>query len=381
MTRSMAVDPADRAELERLAPLTDPTRVRRAREGARLTQGEMSIRILERTGHRISAPGLSQLERGQNRPSAETLAAIAFALDYPVEFFVRRGQTPADAYGYFRSLRSTAARDRKAALAQAHLVHDFVLEVERHLRLPEVDAPRLPLDSTATHEDAAVAARETRRRWNIPVGPIPNVVRELERHGIVVVRLSTGTRKVDAFSVTFRDRPIVVLGDDKGKRGRSRFDASHELGHVVGHADVTGWESAAEQQANAFAAEFLLPRADIEPEFRSEKITWGRLVDLKLRWGVSIQALLYRAKSLEILSEHQYVNWIKAISARAWRVDEPGDNELGPPERSSLLEGAVAHLDAEGTTLTELARTAGLPSEELRNIVRESVDARPRLKF
>src|SRR4051812_24418229 len=115
---SMSVmDPADRAKLEQLAPLTDPARVRRAREGVRLTQGQLAARIHDRTGYRVSAPALSQIERGQTRPSPETLGALAAALDYPVEFFVRRGGAEADTDGYFRSLRSTSVRDRKAALA------------------------------------------------------------------------------------------------------------------------------------------------------------------------------------------------------------------------------------------------------------------------
>lgn len=377
----MSMNGADRSELERLAPLTDPARVRRAREGLRLTQGELASLVRERTGHRISAPAVSQIERGQTRPSADTLGALSMALEYPVEFFVRRGAGDDAVEGYFRSLRSTSARDRKAAMAQVHLVHDFVLEVERHLRLPDVDVPRLPLGSSSTDADAADTARAVRKHWSVPEGPIVDVVKELERHGIVVVRLTTGTRKVDAFSVPFGDRPVVVLGDDKGKRGRSRFDASHELGHVVAHHDVTGWERRAEQQANVFAAEFLLPASEIEPELRAVKLTWGRLLELKLRWGVSIQALLFRAKSLGVLSEPQYVNWIKGVSARGWRVDEPGDTELGAPERSSLLERAIAHLEAEGTALQDLARVAGLPTKELRNILQASVDSRPRLEI
>lgn len=377
----MSMNHEDRSALERLAPLTDPARVRRAREGLRLTQGELASLIRQRAGHRVSAPALSQIERGQTRPSADTLGALATALDYPVEFFVRRGSDDEVVDGFFRSLRSTPVRDRKAAMAQVHLVHDFVLEVERRLRLPDVDVPCIPLDASSTDLDAAEAARAVRERWGIPDGPIVDVVRELERHGIVVVRLSTGTRKVDAFSVAFRDRPLVILGDDKGKRGRSRFDASHELAHVVGHRDVKGWERRAEEQANAFAAEFLLPEADITPELRAAKLTWGRLLELKLRWGVSLQALLYRAKSLGVLSQPQYVNWIKGLSARGWRIDEPGDAELGPPERSSLLELAVAHLEEAGTALPELVAAAGLPTKEVQSILQASVDARPRLEI
>lgn len=147
------------------------------------------------------------------------------------------------------------------------------------------------------------------------------------------------------------------------------------------YATRTGWEPRAEQQAHAFAAEFLMPADQVESELRAEKLTWRRLLNLKLRWGVSMQALLFRAKALRVLGDQQYVNWLKGISARGWRVDEPGDAEPGAPERSTMLERAVAHLEAEGVTLPDLARRAGLPSEELRVIVQASVDSRPHLQF
>lgn len=373
------MEPADRERLEQLAPLTDPARVRRAREGFRLTQAELAKRILDQTGYSVSPAALSQIERGQTRPSAATLGALAAALEFPVEFFARRGGD-VEAFGYFRSLRSTSARDRKAALARVHLVHDFTLEVEQHLRLPDVDVPRQPVDDGSPDSAPVEAAQRIRQAWDLADGPIRHVVRELERHGIVVVRLTTGTHKVDAFSVGYDFRPVVVLGDDKGKRGRSRFDASHELGHLVMHQDVRGWEARAEQQAHAFAAEFLMPREILEPELRAEKLTWGRLLELKLRWGVSMQALLYRAKLLGVIGELQYVNWLKGLSARGWRVDEPGDDQMGPPERSTLLERAVLHLEEKGLPLSELARSAGLPPEMLRMIVLASVDTRPRLE-
>ncbi|MGH9038839.1 MAG: hypothetical protein ACRDZ3_01260 [Acidimicrobiia bacterium] len=51
-------------------------------------------------------------------------------------------------------------------------------------------------------------------------------MRELERHGMPVARLAMGHRQVDAFSVRFVRRPIVLLVDDKSNYVRSRFDAS-----------------------------------------------------------------------------------------------------------------------------------------------------------
>ncbi len=370
-------DTRDAAALARLAALTDPRRVRRARESQRLTQAQLADRLVQ-AGHRISAPALSQIERGVSKPSAETLAALSLVLEHPVGFFVARGsptrQADVDPAGYFRSLRATSARDRRSALAQAFLVHDLVVAVEQRVRLPKLDVIRVD------RSDPTSAAVQVRRAWGIGNGPIPHVVRELERHGIVVARLDAAGATVDAFSVNFADHPVVVLGNDKGKRGRSRFDASHELGHLVMHDDPSDRKSETENEAHAFAAEFLMPEEEIRAELAAERLTWSRLLDLKIRWGTSIAAVVRRARDVAVITPAQYTNFMKAISARGWRRDEPGDRELGPPEASAMLDLIEDHFRQQGMTLEQIASDAGLPLAPLRQIVEASRDPRPRLQ-
>jgi len=91
------------------------------------------------------------------------------------------------------------------------------------------------LETTA--DEMEKAAAEVRKVWHVPAGPIQNVVSLLEAHGVVVIRLPLDSPDVDAFSLPFADYPVIVLGSDKNDRARSRFDASHELGHFVVHGD------------------------------------------------------------------------------------------------------------------------------------------------
>ena len=368
--------------LEAIAALVDPVRVRRARDATGLTQGEMAARVAEVAGHEISSAALSQIERGLTRPSAETLRGIASATGYPPAFFLRRGddtiEGDASAPTFFRSLRSASSRDRRGALAQAFLVHDLVVAIEAKVRLPELDLPMSVIDGEV---DPAISADRVRRRWGLNDDPLENVVRILEQHGIVVARLTTGLSKVDGFSVAFKDRPVVVLGNDKGKRDRSRFDASHELGHLVMHRSGIGDLREAESQAHAFAAAFLMPERTIKPELREARLSWNRLLELKLRWGVSIAALIRRARDLQVISSDQYTNYMKALSARGWRIDEPGDAEQGSPEASRMLEAALDILERQGLSLRELSDTAGLPVKQVEELVVASIDPRPRLKL
>lgn len=110
-------------------------------------------------------------------------------------------------------------------------------KLDQRVVFPTLDLP-IDLDVTATTdleniEEVAAAVRE---RWRVEPGPVPSVIRLLELHGVVVTRYLTGSERLDAFSIPFpAERPIVVLGDDKGHFDRSRFDAAHELGHLVMH--------------------------------------------------------------------------------------------------------------------------------------------------
>jgi Zn-dependent peptidase ImmA (M78 family) len=313
------------------------------------------------------------------------MAALAEALGFPVAYFAsRQSATTRDDVepaGYFRSLRSTSTRDRRQALGHAHLVHDLVAAIEDHIRLPRCDLPvRLTTAATAQNEIEAIVG-EVRQHFGLPP-PVLSTTSSapLERHGVVVVRLLMELKKVDAFSVTFDDRPVVVLTADKFNRYRSRFDAAHELGHLVMHRDVSGWDRQAENQAHWFAAAFLMPEADIISELPATA-DWRRLIDLKATWKVSMAALLKRAQTLEVMANHTYTNAMKAMSARGWRRREPGDNALGPPEAPVLLETALAHVQQSGISFPHLANKAALPLDLLTALVNQASDPRPQLEF
>lgn len=354
-----------------VAGLVDPSRVRMARELVELTQQELA-----RRARSFTSAALSQIELGHARPSAATLEAIARATLCPPEFFIRRfGDVPAP--GFFRSMKSAPARKRRQQLARARLLHDLVEIMEEHLQLPELSLPRVDVTATSLAEVEAAAA-ETRRAWHVDAGPIPNVVRLLERHGLVVVRVRTFRTDIDAFSVHFEDRPVIVLGADKGVTARSRFDAAHELGHQVLHRGTHPQEPGVEEQAQQFAAAFLMPASMIRRDLPATA-DWARLMELKTTWRVSMQALLRRAHTLEVMSDHQYDNARKAMSARGWLRTEPGDDQLGPVEAPVMVERALGRLEAMGYPVQRLAAEAHLPIYHLHEIITRTQFDRPTL--
>ena len=302
-------------------------RLRVARELAGLSQALLAERV------QLTPAAISQFESGAARPSPETVATLSTTLDVPSGFFYQPVVETHE--GFFRSLRRTAVADRRRARAIAHIAHDLAVSAAEVGQFPPNTVPQIPVPSLDAAEDEIERiAGQVRTMWSLPTGPIDNVVDLLERHGIVVIRLPLGGNDVDAFSLPFPDHPVVVLGADKNDRARSRFDAAHELAHLVMHGDHIWGVKEVEKQAHTFAAAFLMPAGEIAHQL-PRNVDWARLFELKRYWQVSLAALLMRAKTLRRMNENTYLTAIKAASARGWRRVEPVP--LGNPEQPCRL--------------------------------------------
>jgi Zn-dependent peptidase ImmA (M78 family)/DNA-binding XRE family transcriptional regulator len=329
----------------------EPGRVRLARELNGWSQAELARRV------ELTAAAVSQFEAGATKPSAESLTRLGEVLEVPPGFFSLPLVETHE--GFFRSLRRTSVVHRRRARSLAQLAHDLA-DLDETGKLPPVSLPaRVELALDADSEQIEAAADKARKQWGVPRGPVKDVVGLLEDHGVVVIRMPFDTADVDAFSLPFPDRPVVVLCSDKNDRARSRFDAAHELGHLVLHGEQVWGLQQVEKQAHQFAAAFLMPRNDIYDELPA-RADWPVLFDLKRRWEVSIAALLMRARTLGRMSEPSYLSAIKMVSARGWRRTEPVP--LGRPEKPRLLKTLAP-------TLTSDATREVLPAEAIQTLL------------
>jgi Zn-dependent peptidase ImmA (M78 family)/transcriptional regulator with XRE-family HTH domain len=355
-----------------IAPIFDAGRLKLARQARGLLKTQLAQKV------QVTPAAIGQFESGTVKPSASTLAQLAFALGFPIEFFAHTGesaQVPTISDTFFRSLRSARQTERQQAVAHATLVWEVVRKLEEKVRLPDLDLPTdLHVTETTPLDAIEGVAGDLRKRWDVKQGPIPHVIRMLELHGIVVTRYWSGSERLDAFSCPFPERPIIVLGDDKGQFDRSRFDGVHELGHLVMHPDPQPGDRTLENQAQRFAAAFLMPRDEIIDELPRRRVNWIEVVTLKRTWGVSIQALLYRARTLGTLDANAYENAMKTMSRRGWRRIEPG--YLGRPERPQMLSKAIEALTIAGFTMkevVELTRLSETMLEVILGVEREEI--------
>jgi Zn-dependent peptidase ImmA (M78 family)/transcriptional regulator with XRE-family HTH domain len=359
------------AEAAAVAGAFDPDELTLARKFRGLRKNELAQAV------GVTPAALSQYELGQSRPSPAVLARLALALGVPVRFFVIGHPKPVSpSAAHFRSLRATTQLERDQALAFGQVAWRLMTGIEKYIELPASRIPHAALPADPGGAEVAAAARQARESMGVSAGPVPHVVRLLEAHGTVVIGLPAMSRRVDAFSHWYGSRPVVFLNPMKDDKARSRFDAAHELGHLVLHHDAEPGNRVVENQAHDFAAEFLMPCEQIAGEL-PRRLDWDRLFLAKRRWGVSLKALVYRAHKLGIFGQSAYRAGM--VTLAKWGDPEPGD--LGCREAPVLLGKAIQMLADTGIDLDKLAGDTGLAADTVQEIVRAADSSRPRMEM
>lgn len=323
-------------------------RVRQAREIRGLTQAELA-RLIE-----VNQSNVARMEAGELSPALETLESISLHTDFPLSFF-ERNPGPDFPLGslLFRQKSKLRSSERSQVRQLARLMFELFEQVLGKFRPYEVGIPRLS-------ETPQLAAKITRSALGYsPDAPVPDLVRRLERNGVVVIALPYPIKDHDAFSLwadTEPRKPVVVV--TAGKPGdRMRFSIAHELGHLVLHRGAEGSRSELENQADEFASEFLMPREAIKKEL-IPPITLSSLVELKKRWGVSMQALVVRSRDLQVITERQYKYLFQQMGSHGWRVEEPVHV---PAERPRLLRKMIEVIYGPKFDVASVAGLVGAP--------------------
>ena len=139
---------------------------------------------------------------------------------------------------------------------------------------------------------------------------------------------------------------IVALALGDKPNVRLRFDMAHELGHILLHEWDENNEylskdefNAREKQANLFASSLLLPRETFGEDVAPYATNIEYYRSLRKKWGVSMQAMMYRARQLGYITSNQFQYMMRTVAAKGWRTHEPGDTP--GILNSTIFQGAV----------------------------------------
>jgi Zn-dependent peptidase ImmA (M78 family) len=331
-------------------------RVRQARILRRLTNGEVAeaMEWAQATQTRLEKSDRKTLDPGL----AERLSRV---LRFPLSFLTAQALSPLEESALrYRAPKSTTQHERSYLTEYARLIGELTEKLDEQHGLPLVKVPRLDPEV-----DPISAARIVRKSLRLEtLEPVGYLTHKVERMGIPVVMrtipsrdytLEYWNRDGDAwvdfpergerhFGYStwvgeYYERPLIVLRAITSWE-RTRWTVAHELGHVALHH--TSLPADAEEAASRFASELLAPSDAIAKEL-GKHVTLADLVPVKLKWGISLGALIRHLSYSGLVSDEraaalqkQLYTRINPTTGRTWGVDEPGWDDR-EPERPGML--------------------------------------------
>lgn len=282
----------------------------------------------------ITQAALSKIEKGDLKPSEETKQQLAKALNFPERFFTQLDHfkvSPISLHAYRKKATTTAK-----VLSQINAEMTIKAANLETLNIFSQLDEKLPLPSYQIHinvSTASEAAQNLRKKWGLGLNPIENLTEIIEQSGVYIFYCDFAEDHIDGVSLQTQNCPPCIFLNKNQPNDRIRFTLAHELGHLVLHKFAPSIDM--EDEANEFAAEFLVPTEAIKGQLRTTNLK--TYATNKLAWKVSMAALIVKAKHIGDISDRQSATLWRQMSMYGYRKVEPYPLERECPNRFAQL--------------------------------------------
>ena len=331
---------------------------------ARLLSGLSLQELADRLENRISRQALHKYEKGDVVPNSEMIGYLCDALNVRPDFFFTEMEVKLGSIE-FRKLDKLPAKEENRIIEQAK---DFL---SRYLELEEIIGlsyafknPLIDCGFIDTAEKAEMAAVKVREAWCIGMDPISNTVELLEDNHIKVIEFEADLGFDGMQTLVNQKVPVIAVNISRVKKDdRKRFTVMHELGHLLMSIDPRLPIKQKENLCNRFAGAMLFPADLIKKELgiKRNKLLIQELGVLKQEYGISIQAIVMRARATDIISNRYCNEFFSYIKQMNWQIDEPFDFNSG--EKSKRFEQLLFR--ALGEDLISVGKAAALNNMKL----------------
>lgn len=342
---------------EVFSKILKPQRLVLARESRGLLQSELARKI------NITQGTLSKMESGLLEVPEESLDSLSNVLSYPKSFFYEFIERYPLGLNFYRKNKGLSNRIANAIQAFIDLRRN---EIEKLLRSVEFSYERkIPFCDIEDEKYGSpeIIANSIRKFWELPRGPINNMVDLLESAGIIIIPCDFGTREFSGVGTWTSDGIKLIFINKQMPGDRMRFTLAHELGHIIMHRLTT---ELMEKEADKFASEFLMPSEDIRHQLAG--LTLEKLAQLKLHWKVSMSSLLLKSHMLGITHDRQYSYLWSLMGKYGYRLNEPVQYNISQEKPSLLSEMITTHLQELGFSVNELASVLQLQEDEFKSV-------------
>lgn len=346
-------------------------------KSARLMGGFSLQALADRIGNRVTKQALSKYEQGQMMPTSEVVSLLSEALLVRPDYFYSETKV---SFGEieFRKLKKYKAKERSRIIEIARDTLRRYIELEEIIGISsQLDNPLRDFSIHQDHaqQDVEAAADQLRHAWNLGGDPLAHVVELLEEHHIKVVEIDS-TVALDGFSTYVNDKiAVIVLNKRKldGCLDRKRWTALHELGHLL-LKDLGGFvEKDKEKLCHYFAGALLFPKEAMKSELgeRRTKLSLQELGALKQQYGISMQAIVYRAKELGIINENYFKQFFFMFQQMGHREKEPTQYQYQGFEQSTRFKQLLFRALAE--EIISMSKAASLNNQRLAEFRKENL--------
>lgn len=329
-----------------------------------------------------STTTISKWEKGKSVPSNEIVAKLATIFNVHDNFFFSTGVIPNfSGTVFFRKGAVLPKRNEIEAKSQARLFAmvdqkitlDYGLRGYESYGIEEKNTQFQVLDK----EEIKQKAIDLRNLLQLGDGPINDMTHVAERMGIRVMFSDLDSEKIDAITCWVNDQPYIILNSRRLSSVRIRFNLAHEIGHIILHSKYpqeivnnTALHKTIEHEANQFAGEFLIPDRSLALDM--DRTNMQYLIELKRKWKISLQALIYRGEEIGLISSRQALFLRQTIYRNNWRINEPLDKSI-PIEYPKFYNSVFNFLKIDVNQLVKkISSETGLKTEDIFSMLGKS---------
>lgn len=313
----------------------------------------------------VSKMTVCKYEKGVLKPGSSAVIALSEALERSPDYFFRPYSFSVESVR-FRKKASLGAKKR-AAIQET--VSDFA---ERYFEIEEIclsdNKFENPLTGTVrTDNEVMEAVAALRNLWGIGMDGIVNIIELLECRGIKVLEIEAD-EKFDGLSAMVNGAVPIIVVNKNFSPERKRFTCIHETGHTMLPFDPNISEKEQERLCNLFANEMLIPTSLFKSVIGTVRhdISYQELRNLQIQFGISIDALMFKARYSGVITENRYKQY---FILKHTRPDFKAlmETSLYPEESSGRFKSLVYRaLSSDVITVSKAAALLNVPPEKVR---------------
>jgi len=333
----------------------------------------MSLRDLAAaTGNTVSVQTLSNYEKGVSFPNGAVMTALTDALSVSIDALFRETEVQWENICFsYRKRKSITDKKADQITAQVRDYAERYMEIENILAItPDASFRDKYLEKEVhTTEDARMVADAVRRDYNLGESPIASLHEFLEGLGVKVIGLDVNT-KFDGVNFVCNEHSFIIYNSRNESAERTRFTIAHELGHLLLEILDEVDEDNAEKLCHSFASELLLPQKKLIAILgnKRDRISLVELKRIRQLYGISIEAILYAACEIGIITKERHSQFRKIINSNVKIKDEVAQT-VYPPEPDNQRFTSLVYRALSNNVISESKAAVFLdkPIEEVIN--------------